>query len=151
MAALGRFRCAATLTGHTHWARLRRPVDTTRRSHVTLRGAQVGCVVVLSHGRVVSGSVDRTLKVWDVSSGQCLRTLRGHTDSARRRRPVERRVDRSSTPRRAQVLCVAILPSCCVVSGSRDHTLKVWDVSSGQCLCTLTGHTDWARRRRPVE
>ena len=74
----------------------------------------------------MSGSDDRTLKVWDPSSGQCLGTLTGHTDHARRRRPVEQRVDRSSTPRRAQVQCVVALSDGRVVSGSRDYTLKVW-------------------------
>ena len=36
-------------------------------------------VAVLSDGRVVSGSDDKTLKVWDSVSGQCLQTLSGHT------------------------------------------------------------------------
>ena len=36
-------------------------------------------VAVLSDGRVVSGSGDNTLKVWDSVSGQCLQTLSGHT------------------------------------------------------------------------
>ena len=36
-------------------------------------------VAVLSDGRVVSGSDDKTLKVWDLVSGQCLQTLSGHT------------------------------------------------------------------------
>ena len=53
--------------------------------------------------------------------------LRGHTYEARRRRPVEPRVDRSSTPRGAQV-SVAVLPNGRVVSGSRDNTLMVWNV-----------------------
>ena len=82
---------------------------------------------------------------------RCVATLRGHTDSARRRRPVEQRVDCSSTPRGAQVRCVVALSNGNVVSGSRDNTLKVWDVSSGRCLCTLTGHTNSALRRRPVD
>ena len=60
----------------------------------TPRGAQVFCVVILSNGRVVSGSYDNTLKVWDVSKGECLRTLSGHIDSVRRQRPFEPRVDR---------------------------------------------------------
>ena len=56
------------------------------------RWAQVTCVVALSDGHVVSGSDDDTLKVWDVSSGLCLRTLTRRTNnSARRRRPVEPR------------------------------------------------------------
>ena len=109
------------------------------------------CVVVLPNGRVVSGSRDFTLKVWDVSSSQCLRTLTGHTNWARRRRPVEHRVDRSSTPRRAQVTCVAVLSNDRVVSGSWDNTLKVWDASTGRCLQTLTGHADPVRCLCPVE
>jgi WD40 repeat protein len=41
---------------------------------------------------------------------------------------------------------VAVLPDGCVVSGSDDNTLRVWDVDSGQVLTTLEGHTDsvWA-------
>ena len=108
-------------------------------------------VAALSNGRVVSGSLDRTLKVWDLSTGDCRQTLNGHTGSARRRRPVEPCVDCSSTPRRAQVYCVAALSHARVVSGSWDNTLKVWDASSGLCLRTLTGHTDTARRRRLFE
>ena len=145
--------CLKTLHGHTSSARRRRPAAPRVDCSSAPRRAQVLCVAALPNGNcyIVSGSWDRTLKVWDASSGECLQTLRGHTGVARRRRPVERRVDRSSTPRRAQVLCVAVLPNGRVVSGSDDNTLKVWDVSSGQCLQTLRGHTDRVRRRRPVK
>ena len=74
----------------------------------------------------MSGSWDDTLKVWDPSSSECLYTLNGHTGYALRRRPVEPRVDRSSTPRRAQVSCVTALSNGRIVSGSADRTLKVW-------------------------
>jgi WD40 repeat protein len=30
---------------------------------------------------LVSGSYDSTLKIWDVDTGLCTSTLRGHTDS----------------------------------------------------------------------
>ena len=52
----------------------------------------------------------------DLSRVQCLHTLRGH---------------------RSSVLCVAALPRDRIVSGSRDKTLKVWDVKHGLCLQTL--------------
>ena len=33
--------------------------------------------------RVVSGSGSNTLKVWDVATGECVATLRGHSESVR--------------------------------------------------------------------
>jgi len=72
--------------------------------------------------RVVSASSGQPLRVWDVNSGECLRTLEGHTE------PVE---------------SVALTPDGNrVVSASDDDTLRVWDVNSGECLRTLEGHTE---------
>ena len=30
----------------------------------------------------ITGSIDRTCKLWEVNSGQCLETLSGHSDEA---------------------------------------------------------------------
>ncbi len=30
-----------------------------------------------------------------------------------------------------------------VVSGSADGTIRVWDLSTGESICTLEGHNDW--------
>jgi platelet-activating factor acetylhydrolase IB subunit alpha len=32
-----------------------------------------------------------------------------------------------------------------VVSGSRDKTIKIWDVFGSSCICTLSGHDNWVR------
>ena len=40
-------------------------------------------VAVLPHGRVVSASGDKTLKLWDVATGRCLATWEGHSDWVR--------------------------------------------------------------------
>ena len=32
-----------------------------------------------------------------------------------------------------------------IVSGSRDKTVKLWDASTGVCICTLVGHDNWVR------
>ena len=41
-------------------------------------------VAVFPDGRrVVSASKDNTLKVWDVATGKCVATLKGHSESVR--------------------------------------------------------------------
>ena len=40
------------------------------------------------------------------------------------------------------VTSVAVLPDGRCVSGSFDHTLRVWDCNTGECLRTLEGHSD---------
>jgi WD40 repeat protein len=70
----------------------------------------------------VSGSSDKTLRVWDLESGQTLRTLEGHTDTVWR---------------------VAVTPDGRrAVSASADKTLRLWDLESGRMIRTLEGHTD---------
>ena len=34
--------------------------------------------------RVVSASLDTTLKIWDVTTGECVATLEGHSGNVRR-------------------------------------------------------------------
>ena len=80
-------RCLRTLSGHSSWVR---------------------AVAVLGGDRVVSGSRDKTLKVWSVASGECLQTLSGHSLS---------------------VTAVAVLDADRIVSGSWDMTLKMWSVT----------------------
>jgi WD40 repeat protein len=71
--------------------------------------------------RIVSGSRDRTVKVWDLESGRQLHTLKGHSDA---------------------VTCVTVTPNGrLIVSGSEDHTLRVWDMESTQEVRTLPGHS----------
>lgn len=33
-----------------------------------------------------------------------------------------------------------------LVSGSADFSVKVWALSAGACLNTLTGHTEWVTK-----
>ena len=74
--------------------------------------------------RIVSGSGDNTVRVWDAVSGDCvLGPLYGHTDG---------------------VTSVSFSPDGSrIVSGSYDNTVRVWDAGSGECVQTLEGHTDY--------
>ena len=37
-------------------------------------------MAVLPDGKIVSGSLDRTIRIWDCDSGDCIKILEGHTD-----------------------------------------------------------------------
>ena len=60
------------------WVRWRR-----HEQDALARPSQVTCVAALPGGRVVSGSYDKTLRVWDATTGAELHTLRGHEEVAR--------------------------------------------------------------------
>jgi len=76
---------------------------------------------------IVSGSIDKTVCIWDVSTGQLVGSpLQGHT---------------------SRVTSVAFSPDGMhIVSGSNDKTVCIWDVSTGQLVGSpLQGHTDGVR------
>ncbi|MBD2042928.1 GUN4 domain-containing protein [Microcoleus sp. FACHB-672] len=92
-----RLKCLRTLTGHSYW---------------------VTCVAISSDGRtLVSGSADKTIKVWDLESGELKTTLTGPS----------------------WVTCLAIShDGRTLVSGDSYNTINVWDLENGQLKTTLT-------------
>jgi WD40 repeat protein len=70
---------------------------------------------------LASGSLDNTIRLWDPSAGQHVRTLIGHTGA---------------------VWSIAWSPDGkTLASASEDKTIRLWDPANGHLLHTLSGHT----------
>lgn len=82
----------------------------------------VWAVMVTEDGtRATSGSGDRTVRVWDLTTGECLHILK-HENS---------------------LTAVAVTPDeTQAISGSLDGTMRIWDLTTGECLCVLEGHEE---------
>ncbi|MFJ9696171.1 protein kinase [Kitasatospora sp. NPDC101183] len=75
--------------------------------------------------RLATGGEDRTVRIWDTTTGTSVATLHGHT---------------------AEVRAVAYFPDGRrLVSGGLDHVLRIWDSETGSALATLEGHTGGVR------
>ena len=72
--------------------------------------------------RLATGSVDKTVRVWNVQTGECTSTLHGHTE---------------------EVTCVAFDGNT-IVSGSGDGAVRVWQApftDGTECARVIEGHT----------
>ena len=111
----------------------------------------------------ISGSIDRTCKIWNVKTGQCINTLRGHNDeildvafSANGQKLVTASADGTARVYNTMTgACQAILighegeiskvsfnpQANKIITASSDRTCRVWDVESGDCL-QVSGATE---------
>ncbi|KAK6342234.1 hypothetical protein TWF730_001711 [Orbilia blumenaviensis] len=69
---------------------------------------------------LASGSIDKTIRLWDTATGANLATFEGHSDWVQS-------VAFSSDSKR-------------LASSSIDRTIKLWDTATGSCLATFGGH-----------
>ncbi len=71
---------------------------------------------------LASSSYDHTAKLWDIATGECIKTFTGHKN---------------------RLWSVAFSPAgTLLASGGDDRAIKLWDLQSGQCTMTLQGHTN---------
>lgn len=77
-------------------------------------------VIVTPDGtKAISGSRDKTLKVWDLTTHRQIIALRGHKD---------------------WITSMAVTSDGYLISGSKDKTLKIWKLITCKELFTLTNH-----------
>ena len=92
----------------------------------TYRGYTNGIrtVAFLGDNRVIGGGDRGELSVWD-TEGTRRATLPFH---------------------QGRIWSVAVdLQNARIASASDDHTIRLWNTETGQCLTTLTGHNNWVR------
>ncbi|KAI9761485.1 MAG: Microtubule-associated protein, microtubule dynamics during spindle orientation [Chaenotheca gracillima] len=69
---------------------------------------------------LVSASRDKTLRIWDVSTGYCVKTIRGHADWVRDVHPS--------------------FDGRWLLSAGNDQTARLWDSGSGEPKASFVGH-----------
>lgn len=138
------WRCYRVVAGHLGWVR--------------------SLAVDPSNDWFVSGSADRTIKVWDLATGALKLTLTGHIEqvtglavsprhpylfSASLDKEVKcwdletNRVIRNYHGHLSGVYSLALHPALDVLcTGGRDGTVRVWDMRTRAQVHALTGHTD---------
>ena len=99
-----------------------------------------------NRGLVLTGSGDKTVKIWSLNDYSCLRTLEGHTNSVLKVLwlPTTPPSSTSNAPASSK-------HSPLIASAGGDGLLKVWDASTGEVAATLDNHTDriWALTVNP--
>ena len=103
----------------TYWERCVQSPPILRFSTTDWTSRVVYSVVLDIHRALAcSGSMDQTVRVWNISNGQCQHTLTGHTS----------------------LVGLLGLSSSYLVSAAADATLRVWDPESGELRHTLAAH-----------
>ncbi len=67
---------------------------------------------------ILTGALDSTIRLWEVTTGRCVKTFFGHVEG----------------------VWALGADALRVVSGAEDRMIKVWDARTGACEKTYTGH-----------
>ncbi|KAI9276282.1 WD40-repeat-containing domain protein, partial [Sporodiniella umbellata] len=115
--------------------------------------------------RVITGSLDKTVRVWSLETGELIRTLTGHTREVRALQFDDAKLVTGAMDNALKIWnyhtgqCIRTLEghtggvlslhfdSRIMASGSTDHTIRVWNFDLGECY-TLIGHTQWVNSVR---
>jgi len=101
------FKCESTLTGHKFYV--------------------IFVAVIKITQEFVSMSEDGTIKIWDINTLKCIKTMTKHTDV---------------------ITCCHLLLTpydCELMCDSKENDIKLWSIKSGECQTIFCGHSDVVR------
>jgi WD40 repeat protein len=76
-------------------------------------------LTILKDGSLVSGHMDGTIRIWNISSGYLINTILAHS---------------------SKINSLVILKNGDLVSGSDDKSIKIWDSINGYLKFRIDGH-----------
>ncbi|MDJ0558202.1 MAG: WD40 repeat domain-containing protein, partial [Microcystis sp. M53599_WE4] len=71
---------------------------------------------------LITGSLDRTIKIWDTSNNKLLFTLIGHT---------------------SRIRSLALHPNGQILASASNDGVRLWDVTTGKQLAWFDNNSDW--------
>jgi len=80
-------------------------------------GVKCLCMYDSDGNKLITGSLDLTIKVWDLDSGECLKTIYSQ----------------------AEILCLKVLANGLLATGGHDSSIQIWNLQTGKCVNIFKG------------
>ena len=177
--------CVRTLTGHDAWVRrcivsplpvsfaTLQPIQPSTSSSSSSDASSTPAVSASSSAPSATGyllascSMDQTIRLWNLKTGECLSVLNEHTHviehiafsnaaadaSLTRMLAEEKAPSANGASSNGTSSSPAPLSSTAntgggmyLVSSSRDKTIRLWHVATSTCIRVLVGHDNWVRQ-----
>ncbi|POR32775.1 Putative E3 ubiquitin ligase complex SCF subunit scon-2 [Tolypocladium paradoxum] len=113
-----------TDTPSVHSSRSATPTPTTTAEHTVDARASFGSGFTSDPSRplppryMLTGGLDNTVRLWDIETGKCVRSMFGHVEG----------------------IWGLVGDTLRVVTGANDSMTKIWEPRSGKCDRSFTGH-----------